>query len=430
MYTPSYKGIIQKGLIYHTDLAQASCWVITPPIPSIPSGYNTDGSIHYSSAIPSTYSPIINPLTTVNEINVSVVPLDDYGLTEIDMGRVKTLQDGFTGKTQAGLVLNASNIPLDITNGAISGATTQKTGNYLLLSGQYFQNFFKLDGYEYELLPSRYADGVTLETSLLITKDTFLSDDNFFIFLGTRAENKFYDDFNAPYVISGPASGSTSGSTITWKTPTTSSGLPLGPDHADKPELGVEGNAIGFLFDKQGRIGYRTVTDDLKIIESFSENHITHTGWVAISLAYTPCDKITDPDLLECTPRRGGTLRVFVNGIIFHEFHDFQEYMFHRMNTEKEKQIGVPYTLSWGGGTNGLGISSFFGSGGTINQVNQSGLLLRQHFNGRFLGGAQTLRIYNRPLSALEARENHNVLAPRYGLPLVIGGRVTPKINW
>lgn len=393
MSTPSPKGIIQDGLLFHTDLANPA----TRP-----------GKVFNLTGF--TNTPEVIGLPTDNKSVVQEVYLD-FGLTEYETGRAQSIYDSGLKSTAGGLKLSQIGYPRENTE-RINDAIDPKAGAYIDFGDSYLQGYFKLEGYDWELLPKRYSHGVTLETSLLVTEDTFLQNNNIFLFLGCRSENKFYKSFIAPES-------------------TTSSGIPLAPDHENEPELGVEGNAIGFMFDSRGRIGYRTINDDLEIIEEFSTNTLTRTGWVNISLAYQPCDDITDSDLLECAARRGGVLRVVVNGVLFHEFHGFQEFMFKGLETQKEKQIGVPYTISWGGGTKGLGYPSFALSLFETQKIfDVELLLLEKHFNHKFRGGAQTLRIYDRPLSVLEARHNHNVLAPRYTLPLIKGGRVTPNIAW
>lgn len=407
MSTPSYSGIIQSGLIYHTDLAQSACWNLAQHT-TITTDTTTGSTTGSTTTVIVTGIPVIKPLPTSNIVVGAYIALPDMGLNEVDLGRV--IGSTSTGSTNQSLGLSLSEVGYpNITSGYthLQPVTGDTTGNYTLFNGNYVQSFFKLDGYNYEVLPARYAFGVTLETSLLITDASFNNPKgNIFLFLGARSENKFYaNDY----------------------TGTTVSGLPLGPDDINDMEAGIGGNLIAFLFDSSGRIGYRVINEDLTSEEQYSENNLTHTGWVNISMSYTPCDAITDPDLLDCTPRRSGSLNIYVNGILFHTFSGFSEFMFKALDTVKEKQIGVSYTLSWGGGATGLPIAV-----GTGNMVGFDFLtnLVAQNYSGSFQGGGQTLRIYDRPLSVLEARQNHNVLASRYGLTLVQGGRVTPKIDW
>ena len=51
---------------------------------------------------------------------------------------------------------------------------------------------------------------------------------------------------------------------------------------------------------------------------------------------------------------RKGTLTIFVNGRPVLTDPDFEEIIPRRLNAEKQKQVGVPFNISWGGGTQGL----------------------------------------------------------------------------
>jgi hypothetical protein len=51
---------------------------------------------------------------------------------------------------------------------------------------------------------------------------------------------------------------------------------------------------------------------------------------------------------------RKGRLKIYVNGQIFYVIEDFEEIIPRALNTDKEKQVGVPFNISWGGGTQGL----------------------------------------------------------------------------
>lgn len=51
---------------------------------------------------------------------------------------------------------------------------------------------------------------------------------------------------------------------------------------------------------------------------------------------------------------RKGRLKIYVNGQIFYTIEDFEEIIPRALNTDKERQVGVPFNVSWGGGTQGL----------------------------------------------------------------------------
>ena len=95
---------------------------------------------------------------------------------------------------------------------------TDNTGNYVKLSGGFYQGYYAIDGSNYQVLPNRSHQGFT--TSFLLRRDdittytgetlntTYPNNQGFFFYLGTRAENKFWSLFN------GADTGCTSGCTI------------------------------------------------------------------------------------------------------------------------------------------------------------------------------------------------------------------------
>lgn len=51
---------------------------------------------------------------------------------------------------------------------------------------------------------------------------------------------------------------------------------------------------------------------------------------------------------------RKGKLRIFVNGKLFETFDNVEEIIPRGLYGHKETQVGVPFNISWGGGTQGL----------------------------------------------------------------------------
>ena len=62
----------------------------------------------------------------------------------------------------------------------------------------------------------------------------------------------------------------------------------------------------------------------------------------------------------ENTKDRLGVLYIYINGYRFMTVENFEEIIPHELNTEKEKQLGVPFNISLGGGTQGLRESLIF----------------------------------------------------------------------
>jgi hypothetical protein len=128
---------------------------------------------------------------------------------------------------------------------------------------------------------------------------------------------------------------------------------------------------------------------------------------------------------------RMGRLKIFINGRIFYTVEDFEEVIPRALDTDKEKQVGVPFNMSWGGGTQGLHenltlsacTATTMGmyiqdpecfpenilSATTLNKL-KTHILLEQNFAGTFDGAISQFRFYTEPLSAPEVKHNFKVL--------------------
>jgi|688.fasta_scaffold47939_2 hypothetical protein len=83
------------------------------------------------------------------------------------------------------------------------------SGEYIEFGGGYFNGFYKLYGYPYQLIQKRFNEGWTVQLNLntvynhnlftnftgLTLNDTFTGNTGFFLYFGVRQENKFYDSF-------------------------------------------------------------------------------------------------------------------------------------------------------------------------------------------------------------------------------------------
>ena len=133
---------------------------------------------------------------------------------------------------------------------------------------------------------------------------------------------------------------------------------------------------------------------------------------------------------------RLGILKLYVNGYLFMIIKDFEEIIPRELSTEKEKQVGVPFNISFGGGTQGLhdhlifsGCSNPFGpytqdpelfpdnilSATTLSSLSTN-ILLEQNFGGTFMGGISQFRMYVEPLSAPQVQHNFRILKPKFNL--------------
>jgi len=431
-------------------------------------------------------------------------------------------------------------------------------GRIARLQGGFYQGFYKLQGYDYEVYPTRNALGWTAEFLLKYrwTGDTSVGlNDRYpdgkgtFFYMGTRAENKFYhyadghpkQDTGYTRVTSGLTCMNTCGclteSGVTahtcmkvyqvsgYTSVNCNCGCPCSCSvRASNPELDplFDGVSNGMSIRLSGDTGNPIVcvkeyiitgaclpvsacTTDLEFVTGTTvmewcstrgifdicsgTTYIENEHWVqldavferdvylecaeaytlgglgqlvtevytassannSVSLIEPPLthEKVYNPAVTDAVimndywiqqrKYRLGKMKIFVNGYPLMTIEDFEEIIPRPLNTAKEKQIGVPYNISVGGGTQGLKDNLTF-SGGCppelsgityqqdpeclttqdLDETIYSGLTTEIHleeiFGGNFIGDISAFRMYTEPLDASMIQHNFRILRERYVL--------------
>jgi hypothetical protein len=346
--------IITSNLAIHIDLTDIKSWDLN-------SGLTSISLTKWSGAVSD---------------NINLI---DFGLTAFDNGRTNIMWSGITLTSHDNLFsmyrvgYNVVQNPISgETSGftavteflPISGITTGTTGNYFQLNGGYLQGFFKLNDYNYELFPSRYGSGITIETLLYLYPNSY----GIFYMMGARAEDKYN-----PYFSGETITGTTSVTGVTTsfnnyldaltetqvlKNSFSSPEDKMKTVFLEAPAINnIKNNVIAFELTQDRKLAYKYVNKDGLIITNTSSTIITATGFTMIDIVFTPDNIITDPEELECAKQRIGKLIFYVNGRASWIIKEFPEFYFKPFTNDKEKQIGVPYSISWGGGSFGLGES-------------------------------------------------------------------------
>jgi hypothetical protein len=336
-----------------------------------------DLAIHFDISDTSSFNG--NSGLTITSLNyydgykLTGLTLNDFGLTMFDVGRTNLMYSNLN-LVQEDKYLKLYRIGYNIPTGTttlfndyqIAIVTGESVGTYYQLSGGFLQNYFKLHDYNYELFPYRYNNGITVELSLKIDSNTFTNNGNF-LFIGQRAEDKYKPYFSGetqiltetqiierqqystiyPYPITVSATTTVQSYDGVF---TSENNYLIG----DANISDLNENVIAFGFDTDGKINVTTVDKTGQIRQIKSTNRITETGWTIISISYKPYNIISDPDLLDCTPNRLGDFAIYVDGKNYLKIRNFEEFWFKPVNNDREKQIGVPYTISFGGGSFGL----------------------------------------------------------------------------
>lgn len=317
--------------------------------------------------------------------------LYDFGLTAYDNGRVDDMKADLT-LTPDDVLLTLNRVGYNNATGGtfydlypMSGVTTGSTvGNYFELDGGYLNGFFKLQNQNYEVLPARFGEGITIENILRIDSDS----SGIFYLMGARSEDKYNPYFSGETVenIVKTATSVKTGivgrsqtivnETIEFSGVTTSNSNYLNAfiDETvqknafsdfqysteivptEQPKDATFENLIAFEITDDKRIAIKRVTStgivDIKI--SPNKIAVTPSGWTIITQVFTPDEIITNSEDLKCAARRTGDLAFYVNGRLFWELKDYSEYYFVDLKNQYDKVLGVPYNISWGGGSFGL----------------------------------------------------------------------------
>lgn len=190
----NYNGLTEKCLISYIDFNDNNCFIDNKFYSKL--NYNWEGGINNG------------------------VELLDIGLTGIDNGFIQFRKDRISNNEYLN-ILNNSTFKIDKNDlrlflTPVSGNTQEfsyqyefchdKDENFLALKGGFLQGFYKLFGFDYQVLPSRIENGWTLEF-VLRKKDyeidsssinaLYSSNQGIFFYIGTRSENKFWNQYNS-----------------------------------------------------------------------------------------------------------------------------------------------------------------------------------------------------------------------------------------
>ena len=191
-------------------------------------------------------------------------------------------------------------------------------------------------------------------------------------------------------------------------------------DELDK-NIDIIDNAIGFRIKDDGSIGYRSLkvtgscVDDIYVSgvtveESYSASGmVLDNQWHMVSVRFSLQEIIPESKLL-CAKRRKGKLMFYVDGKLKHTVYDVDEFIGRRLNEYKDKQLGVPFNISLGGGSQGLIESMTFDG----QDPGDLGLNIEKNFAGTFIGDISQFRFYICDLNWNDINNNYDVDKSRY----------------
>jgi len=184
-------------------------------------------------------------------------------------------------------------------------------------------------------------------------------------------------------------------------------------------------NALGFRIKDDGSIGYRMLlmtgscttastgekiyTSGITVQEDYSQSGVVSSDtWSYIAVRFVT--NYEDDCILSLNKPRVGKLMFYVNAKLKYVVDDFPELMAKRLDEYKLKQVGVPFNISLGGGSQGLLESQTFDGLDSADR----GLPIEENFAGTFIGGISQFKYNICDLSFENIKYNYNNDIDRY----------------
>lgn len=179
-------------------------------------------------------------------------------------------------------------------------------------------------------------------------------------------------------------------------------------------ENDLKNNAIAFQIDDEGYIGYKIIVKDcenntIRTETEFSKHKLIEEGkWYTISIKILPMESqaINKHDCSDLKSNTNRTMKIlfYVNGYLKFVSKELPILNLRQLNTMYEKQEGIPYNLSLGGGTQGLCDTVSIDYMTTPKDV----LFMEKNFAGTFIGYIKEFKFYSCPQNLSEIRANLN----------------------
>ena len=171
----------------------------------------------------------------------------------------------------------------------------------------------------------------------------------------------------------------------------------------------VKDNAFALKVNEDGSVGYRYLIKDCDAESGYSvksENTfpgiVENDKWSTINVMF----KILDGGVDKCGNSLGNRkmkIFIYVNGYLKLVSQELPEFRFRELNEYFDKQEGVPFNISLGGGTQGLAESMW-----TDNYKHPycRVLPIEENFGGTFIGDLRSFKFYNCQLQYNEIKNN------------------------
>lgn len=169
-------------------------------------------------------------------------------------------------------------------------------------------------------------------------------------------------------------------------------------------------NAFALQIKDDGSVGYKYMVKDCdsedgyEILSEFSfENVIPENEWVTIHVRIEPLGKIYNGTEISMPETQKMRMLFYVNGKLVMVTKELPTFNFRELNDTPDKQEGVPFNISLGGGTQGLCDVIYYDNRKTPDKV----LPLEKEFGGSFIGYFKSFKMYDCNINFTEIRQNY-----------------------
>ena len=174
-------------------------------------------------------------------------------------------------------------------------------------------------------------------------------------------------------------------------------------------------NAFALQIKDDGTIGYKYLVkdcdkeeEDYKIENEFTTNSvINEKEWYTVNVKIQPLkhkDKSDDICLSPNSFLDTMQIMIYVNGKLVLVSRELPIFNFKLLDDLEEKQEGVPFNISLGGGTQGLAEVVYL----NYLKLPEYILPLEKEFGGSFIGWIKSFKFYTCPLNYYEIQQNYN----------------------
>ena len=174
-------------------------------------------------------------------------------------------------------------------------------------------------------------------------------------------------------------------------------------------------NAFALQIKDDGTIGYKYLVkdcdkeeEDYKIESEFTTNSvINEKEWYTVNVKIQPLkhkDKSDDICLSPNSFLDTMQIMIYVNGKLVLVSRELPIFNFKLLDDLEEKQEGVPFNISLGGGTQGLAEVVYL----NYLKLPEYILPLEKEFGGSFIGWIKSFKFYTCPLNYYEIQQNYN----------------------